>query len=215
MNPHSEVIWVLKLGMNIAPVALYFIVLGLVNSQSRVHVISSRRDWLGLMAVFFPVLLWPVMWLAGDGWVFTAVALLFFGVALLVISAPDKRSGWVIYNCNLWRVSAELLASLDHLGINYAVSSEVITVADQGVELELSEFRLLKNVTVKITGGRKWFANALGRELAGRLGDVESEPSMSAAAMLVSGSAMLILPLAIMVRHIDAFVKVFSDFIPV
>ena len=64
MDTNAQVILVLKLVLNIAPPALYFVILGLVNSQSRPHLISSRNDWLALMVVFFPVLLFPVL----SGW---------------------------------------------------------------------------------------------------------------------------------------------------
>ena len=215
MNEMGEVILTLKLAMNIAPVALYFIILGLVNSQSRVHVVSARRDWFCLMLVFIPVLLWPVTYLASVGWTWPALLALVLGMVLILLAAPRRRSGWVIYNCDRWRVSAELINGLRHLGFDADRRYDCITTGDENVRLELNEFRLLRNVTVTISGADKALARRLGGELERRLATVESVPSVSAAAMLVSGAALLIVPMSMMVKHFDAFVKVVSDLIPV
>jgi len=215
MTPHGEVIWVLKLAMNVAPVAMYFMVLGLVNSQSRVHLVSARHDWLALMGVFFPILLWPVLALAGGGWMTPAIAVLAGGIALLLLVAPRKRSGWVIYNCDRRRIANELAASLDAMGLDYQCRGSDIHIRNRPASVALSEFRLLRNVTITVRRAENEFIDALGTQLTERLARVDNEPSLSAAAMLVCGAAMLMIPLSIMVRHIDAFVKVFSDFIPV
>jgi len=211
----GEVILVLKVAMNIAPVALYFIILGLVNSQSRVHVVSVRRDWLGLMLVFFPVLMWPVLWLSSAGWVLWAALALVFGVSVVFLAAPSKWSGWVVYNCDRERVRRELELALKGLGLGCQDGEDRLAVPDRGAELEISEFRLLRNVTVNVNGGDREFSDQVGRALERRMTGLETEPGFSAVGMLVSGTVLLILPLSMMVDHIDAFVKVVSDLIPV
>lgn len=215
MSSAGEVILVLKIAMNIAPVALYFIILGLVNSQGCVHVVSAKRDWLGLMVVFFPVLFWPVMWLAGMGWAWAAVLLLLAGITMVVISAPDKCSGWVIYNCELDRVVRHLLISLRNLSLDYTLVGGGEIVVSDGMTLQISGLQLLKNVTISVKGGSRRTAGRLGYQLQQRLMALESRPSMSAAAMLVSGTVLLIVPLTMMIGRMDAFVKVVSQFIPV
>jgi hypothetical protein len=216
MDPHSQVIWILKLAMNIAPVALYFMVLGLVNSQSRVHVVTLRNDWLAMMMVFLPVLMWPVMFLAGAGWHAGAMLTFLAGLAVLKFSAPPISSGWVLYNCTLATVRTALIETLDRLAIDWQVADDHTLTLTDNRRIELNDFPLLKNVTVKIhADDAASLADRLGRTLSQRLDTVVSQPPLSAAAMLLCGAAMLIIPLSLMVQHIDAFVKVFCDFIAV
>jgi len=215
MNSVAEVVLVLKLMTNMAPVAVYFIILGLVNSQSYIHVISARRDWLCLGIVFFPVMFWPVLWFAEAGMIFVSMLALILGTLLFVLFAPGRASGWVVYNCDRDTVRRQLLASLQAVGIECEQRGARIVAHGGQIELAISEFRLLKNVTVSIKGGGEALSSRLGAELERRLGRVNAVPSFSAAAMLVSGTVLLILPLVMMISRIDAFVKVVSDLIPV
>lgn len=216
MDPHSQVIWILKLAMNIAPVALYFMILGLVNSQSRVHVVTLRNDWLAMMMVFLPVLMWPVMFLAGAGWQLGAMLTLIGGVGILKLSAPPVSSGWVLYNCTLATVRTAMIETLDRLAIGWKVADDRTLMLDGDRRIELNDFPLLKNVTVKIhADDAALLADRLGHTLSQRLEPVVSQPPLSASAMLLCGAAMLIIPLSLMVQHFDAFVKVFCDFIAV
>jgi len=215
MSPTGEVILVLKIALNIAPVAFYFIILGLVNSQSRVHIVTANRDWVGLMIVFFPVLLWPVMWLAGMGWAWSSVVVLMLGISLFVISAPGRWSGWVVYNCDLACVRSELLACLERVGIDCNLLDGRRIVTADGMQFELSELKLLRNVTINIKHGDRQRVAELGYELQRRLSRLDTAPGLAAAAMLISGTAMLMIPLTMMVGHMDMFVRVVSQLIPV
>src|SRR5262245_6602083 len=53
--------------LNVAPIALYFLVLGLVNSHARPYRISSRSDFVALTSVIVPFLFWPVPSLVVSG----------------------------------------------------------------------------------------------------------------------------------------------------
>ncbi len=215
MDRTGEVVLILKIAMNVAPVAVYFIILGLVNSRSHVHVVTARHDWLNLAIVFFPILIWPALWLANVGWIVSAVLALVAGVAIIVIAGPGKRSGWVIYNCDRHRVMTELTTCLNHLNLDYRCHGYAISIVGHDAGLKLTEFKLLKNVTVGITGRDRQFARKLGIELQSRLSTVTADPPLSAACILVAGVTLLIVPLSMMVNHIDSFVKVFTNLIPV
>ena len=60
-----QVVDVLMLVGNVAPVAIYFLTLGLVNSHSRPYLTTSRSDFLSLTIVLIPLFLWPLPGLAG------------------------------------------------------------------------------------------------------------------------------------------------------
>jgi hypothetical protein len=217
MDTNAKVILVLKLVLNIAPPALYFVILGLVNSQSRPHLISSRNDWLALMVVFFPVLLFPVLWLASCGYYVMAVLTILIATIILYASLPKSGSGWVIYNCSREHVCHALLAALDKINVEYEISGEdAIRLVKENIELRISGLPLLRNTTISV------YAENPGAELLrqietvfdSKLGNIECAINPSGPAMLIAGTSMLILPLLMMVRHMDAFVRVVSDLLP-
>ncbi len=218
MDTNSQVILVLKLALNIAPPALYFVILGLVNSQSRPHLISSRSDWVTLISVFCPVLLFPAMWLAAGGHYLTgllAVAIVALGV---YFSLPRPRSGWVVYNCSRIRLFEALVAALSRGGIEFqVVDSQQIRLPRHQVDLKLSGMPLLKNMTISVISQDEQgvLTAQLERHLRDQLDEVETNVNPSGPALLVTGTSMLILPLLMMVRHMNAFVRVVSDLWPV
>jgi len=218
MNADGQVILVLKLLLNIAPPALYFVILGLVNSHSKPNLISSRNDWLALMIVFCPILLFPVLWLASGGFYLTALIALALAVVIVIISVPRHESGWVIYNCSRHELRKALLGALEDAGIDYElVSAQIIRLTRLGLELRLSGLPLLKNTTISFGEGkpRPEFLRDLERTLHDRIDRIDSAVNPSGPALLLAGTSMLILPLLMMVRHMDAFVRVVCDLLPV
>ncbi len=220
MESTSQVILILKLALNIAPPALYFVVLGLVNSQSRPHLISSKNDWLALICVFFPVVIYPSIILASWGYYSLAVAIIIAIAAGLVLSLPKPSDGWVIYNASKSSVRNLIIKSLEKYNIEYQLkdNSRTIVLAEHDIIMKLSGFALLKNVTITISCQRKenhQLIESLEAELANQFESIKSGYNIIGPAMLVAGTSMLILPLMMMIRHIDAFVRVVSGLLPV
>jgi len=217
MDTNSQVILVLKLALNIAPPALYFVILGLVNSQSRPHLISSRNDWLTLISVFCPVLLFPALWLAAGGYYLISVAAVVLVGLGVYFSLPKPKSGWVVYNCSPFCLYKSLLSGLTRSGIDYSViDSKRIRLPEHEVEMHLSNLPLLKNTTISLSGQvHESLMRRIEERLRTELDKVECNVNPSGPALLVTGTSMLILPLLMMVRHMDAFVRVVCDLWPV
>jgi hypothetical protein len=217
MDTNAQVILVLKLALNIAPPALYFVILGLVNSQFRPSLITSRRDWLALMVVFFPVMLYPALWLATSGYVPAGAIVLLLGAAGVYLTLPKFDSGWVVYNCSRADVVRSLLAAMDDIGIDYDLrDDDRIYLPASDIELELSGLPILRNTTITILskGVTSEVVEQIEISLRQRLEGIECAMNPSGPAMLLGGTAMLVLPLLMMVHHMDAFVRVVSDFLP-
>jgi hypothetical protein len=218
MDTNAQVILVLKLALSIAPPALYFVILGLVNSQSRPHLISSRSDWLALIIVFFPVLLYPAVWLFTGGYYLSGIVAAALAGVGVYLSLPRPQSGWVVYNCSRCVVYRSLQAALTDARIRYeAVEDNLLYLPDHRVELRISALPLLKNTTITIGSvcRRQALIDLIEQNLRDRLDRVETLLNPSGPAMLIAGTSMLILPLLMMVRHIDAFVRVVCDLWPV
>jgi len=218
MDATEQVILVIKLLLYIGPPALYFVILGLVNSQGRAHVISGRSDWLSLMMVFFPVLLWPAAYLLDAGRWYLVAAVSVGCVLFLWLSTPNELSSLVGYNTTEGRCRRTLEAVLNSLSIPYRRDDDCLVLSRQDIRITFNSISVLRNVTIHFTGPldeHRQLLVQIRRQVTARLWQMQSTPAVSAVCLLVAGTVMLMLPLFMMVRHIDALVKVVSDLLAV
>lgn len=214
MDITQEAILVIKLAVYIAPPALYFVILGLVNSQGRAHVISGRSDWLCLMAVLFPILICPTVWLGQGGRWYLLAGLSVGWVVFLWLSTPGELSSLVVYNTTEARCRRTLQTVLKALGIPFYQQGKVVILPQHDVRITFNSVSVLRNVTIRFAGPlqqHRQMLCQLREQLAGRLWHMQTVPVLGAAGMLIAGTIMLILPLLMMVRHMDALVRLVSD----
>ena len=84
----------LQVIINLAPIAVYFLVLGLVNSLARPMLVDARSDFLVLTLVFVPVMVWPVPFLVGNGLWWVVLVGLTIGAGAMRGSRSGARSCW-------------------------------------------------------------------------------------------------------------------------
>src|SRR5690606_37506610 len=78
--------------------AVYFLGLGLLNSQARPFLISARRDFALLATAFIPVVVVPAVGLARNGHILPAAGICLGVLVLFAVMLPARHSAWVIYN---------------------------------------------------------------------------------------------------------------------
>jgi hypothetical protein len=202
---------VLMLVGNVAPIALYFLVLGLVNSHSRPCLITARSDFIALTSALLPVLLWPLPALAGGYlWWMLAGGFLVTGT-LFFLLLPGADSGFVIYNISEARAERLLAESLGRLGLAGHWEGAAWRSACGRMTVHLRKFGLLRNVTVAIEGSPPpAFAGELAGELERRLRGVAQLPSSMGACLVMVGVGLLILPMWMVGRHIQDLVDAMS-----
>jgi hypothetical protein len=199
----------------VAPIAVYFLFLGLVNSHSRPCRVSSRADFTSLTIVMLPLLVAPIpalaraslWWLLGlevglAAWAFFALL-------------PRGGDGWVIYNISAPRCRAVIEAAMADAG--WAGRWNGDTWRGDAGALHLTSVPLLRNVTIhlELSGGTgDGRVAAFDRALERRLMRIEQLPSTTGACLLLVGVALLALPIWMMGRHIqdvvEAMVHLFS-----
>ncbi len=209
-----QVVDVLLLVGSVAPVALYFLFLGLVNSHARPYLVSSRADFLSLTIVLVPVLIWPVPTLAasGAGWLAAFPAVIAGGAFCWML--PRAGGGFVIYNISEPRCLGLLRHAMTHLGWAGAWNENVWTSTNGEMKVTVSAFSLLRNVTVHLetpTGAdrSREFAD-LQAALEPRLAGISQLPSTMGACLVVLGVGLMILPMWMVTRHIDDLVDAMS-----
>ena len=192
----------------VAPIAVYFLMLGLVNSHARPCLVSSRNDFVSLTIAMAPLLIAPMPALAnGSLWWLLPIEVALAAWAFFSM-LPGRCDGWVIYNISSRRCRAAVEAALRDLGWNGRWKGDVWR-GDIG-ELSLSSIPLLRNVTVhteRLSPRTMDQLPELDRALQRRLMRIEQLPSTAGACLLVLGVALLAMPIWMMGRHIQDVVE--------
>jgi len=194
----------------VLPVALYFLLLGLLNSRRRPQLLTGRRDFILLTAALSPLVLMPVAEMLGLSLLhvgLSAIALL-AGVALL---APRGRS-WVIYNLPPGQIRGILSRSLDSSGLSSKPAGSAFAL-DAGGLLRISHFPLLRNVTLRLDGASPETAARVEEALTASLGRCRAETSPMAVALLLVATAMMLAPLTLVAQQMPTIVRLITDLV--
>lgn len=211
MDAFDRVWFLFELSVTLVPVATYFLILGVISSRPHPSLMRARSDFLILTAVFAPILLWRIPALLRQGiagWAALALVAVVGGY-LFCRLLPGRFSGWTVYNISEGRMRRSVERALDALGWTWRQSGSHY-VAD-GVRVSLSGFAFLRSATVHV--GRRnapidahryeRLHHALSTELQGH----PMLPSASSSCLLLLGVTILIVPLWMMSRHMDAVVE--------
>lgn len=194
----------------VLPVAVYFGVLGLLNTRRRPQLLSGRQDLTLLIVALSPLFAVPAVNMAGGGpWaLIVAVA----AVAAVVLLA-GRGDNWVIYNISPDQARDVVIRALQGLAVGFDDNTDGFHL-DSGGRVEIKSFSLLRNVSIRLDGvdadfsGR--FISAMGRKLA--LCTTEANPM--AVSMLLVATAMLIAPLAMMAPQVPQIVRALTNLLP-
>jgi len=112
----DQAIFALKIVLTVAPLAAYFLMLGVVNSQATPRLVSARRDFLVLTGAFLPAFVWPVPVLLTGLGLQALVAAVVIAALLLRARLPHPWKHWVIYNADAALASSAIERTLQRLG---------------------------------------------------------------------------------------------------
>ena len=196
----------------VAPIAVYFLTLGLVNSHGRPFLVSARSDFLSLSIALAPLFIWtlPVLaqtrawWLLAAG---GAVAALGFAWML-----PRAQDGFVVYNIAEPRCRRLLADALEAMGWHGRWLGSEWFSQDGATTIRLIGIGVLRNVSIHVRSDapRADKLPRLERELSSRLREVTQLPSSTGVCLVLIGAALLIAPVSMLSRHIDDLVEVMS-----
>jgi len=211
MDASDQVIVVLKVLLHVGPVAVYFVALGLVNSQATPTIVSARSDFLALTVVFCPLLLWPVPALVHAGMLWAVVAGIALIAPLFVAFLYGLNGDWVVYNISDHRARRLLDRAVRELGWQGQWNGDEMRVDPSGLAVRLSTLPLLRNVTMHIAGGGAAHAGAIAslrERFSALLATQQLLPSPAGSCLLMLGIGLLMLPLWMMSRHSEAIAGV-------
>jgi hypothetical protein len=210
MDARDQVVSILQVAMALGPIAVYFLGLGLVNSQSRPLLISARRDFALLGSAFLPLVLVPCVALtrAGHGWV--AAGVLAAVIVLFVVMLPARKGTWVVYNVGAGQFLRILQRACRRRNWQLRVEGDLLTVEPAGIQIARHGISWLRNVTLEFQGARSLPEEAaeLRSALRDELACESMLPSPTGASLVVIGASLLGLPMWYLFHHMDLIVDV-------
>ncbi len=202
----------IRIATVVVPVAVYFLILGLLNSRRRPQLLTGRMDFSLLIVALSPILLLPAFGLLG-------VSILTVGLAVIAVAAIAVLLGppigsWVVYNTSSRQVRRLLGAALDDCRIQAIETEGGFNLIEADARIEIGGFGLLRNVTIRLRGGDRDLARAIEGHLAVRISSVSAETSPMAVALLLVATCMLVAPLTLMAGQAGQIARIITDLLP-
>jgi len=202
----------LRLAAMVLPVAVYFLLLGLLNSRRHPQMLTARQDFVLLMAAMSPVLLVPALGMLQG--VLAAIVVAAVVVALGAMILTDRRRGeWVIYNLPQDQARRVIDRTLARLGIDSREIPTGLELTSEKASLEIRPFPLLRNVSIRVRGGNSDLAARLGNEIGRSLCGVQSQTTPMAMGLLIVATGMMVAPLAMVVHRAPELVRLITDLV--
>lgn len=195
----------------VVPVAMYFLLLGLLNTRRCPQLLTGRQDFALLTVALSPLLLQPAVAIFGGGAQAALIAAGAIGLSIWLL-AP-RGHNWVIYNISLSDARKLVTRSLIDAGLDPQDLGRRLDCGG-GTFLELSSFPALRNVSLRCLGGTDETWQAFAHALHGRLERREVVPSPMAVALLLVATAMIVAPLVMMAQEAPEIVRMLADLVP-
>ncbi|HOB74399.1 MAG TPA: hypothetical protein PKG54_07725 [Phycisphaerae bacterium] len=210
MDARDQVLFILQVVLALGPIAVYFLALGLVNSQARPFLISARRDFVLLASAFVPLVLVPAFGLVATGHGWLALVVVAGVVALFRAMLPARHTAWVIYNVGVGQFHRLLGRACRRQGWQLRTEGDVLCIDPVGLQLTRHGITWLRNVSLEFHGAGRHSAHArqLVEALNDELGCESMLPSPTGASLVVIGASLLGLPMWYLFTHMDQIVDV-------
>jgi len=197
----------------LVPAAVYFLLLGLLNSQRTPQLLRGRSDFILLVAAFFPVFCVPVLnYLGASFWSVLAVVGAAVGAAVLL--APPVIGNWVIYNIAMPEALRAAERALQTMGESFSRKGRRLLLGQRQIVLRFTSLPLLRNVSVAAHGkDLRRFQREFEGLFSGQLATIRAEATPMAATFLLLATAMLVTPLALVADRMPEMVRIITDLI--
>jgi hypothetical protein len=195
----------------VVPVALYFLLLGLLNTRRCPQLLTGRQDFALLTVALSPLVLQPAVHVFGGGAPAALAAAACIAGAVWLLS--PRGHNYVIYNLSLDDARTLVSDALDDAGLESKTNGSRIDAGDDA-SVELSSFPALRNVSLRCLGGDDATWRIFAHALHARLDRREVEPRPMAVALLLVATAMIVAPLVVMAHEAPEIVRMLADLMP-
>jgi len=198
----------LRIATVVVPVALYFLILGLLNSRRRPQLLRGRRDFALLIVALCPLFVLPVLHWSGGSWLALAAAGAAAGGVFALLSPP--ADSWVVYNVTPAQAVQAVGDALRAAGLDFSGRDGAFDLTGGAATVQVSPFPLLRNVSIRMTGADRRASGRFEAALARQLGGISAETTPMAMALLLVAAAMLVAPLAMVAPRAGEIVRILT-----
>jgi len=197
----------------VIPAALYFLLLGLLNSQRTPQLLRARTDFILMVLAFFPIFAVPVLQYVGaSAW--TVLGMTAVVAAAAVLLAPGRKGHWVVYNLSLPEALRSVERALQAGGESFDRRGRSLVLRSHDVTVKLSCLPMLRNVTISLDGrDAAKLHPAFERTFADELGRLQAQTTPMAATFLLISTLMLTTPLAVVANRMPEMVRLIGDLV--
>jgi hypothetical protein len=193
----------------VVPVAVYFLILGLLNSRRRPQLLTGRQDFALLIAALSPLVVLPVLNLV-EARLLTVAAMGAAAVGAVALLAPSGRT-WIIYNLSVPMAHSAVCDALRTLGLAPVPEGDGYRISQQNAKIEIGGFPLLRNVSVRLHGGSAELVRSFHQALWRRVALIPAPTHLMAVSLLLVATAMLAAPLVLVAGDVPEIVRIISD----
>jgi len=209
----NTAVFVLKLVVALGPLAIYFLTLGLINSQARPYLLSARTDFTLLAIVCVPIFAAPALVLIEHGYFPLVTGVIVVMLAMFFGLLPRWGQGWVMYNCSSAQCRRLLQQACRRLGWQLERDADgSLHIGQQNLRVTTTELPWLRSVTLRIDGPKTPATQSNRSRLIATLNHELSGEAMLASAtgisLVVIGVTLLGVPMWYLFHHMDAIVDV-------
>ncbi len=185
----------------VGPLAVYLLLLGVLNSLRRPFITTGTRDLyvlglglsgffvIGPLSLFMPESAARIF----GGYLIWTLLLIFYSLCL-TLCVLLARPRLVIYNITLDQLRPLLNNLIHRLDLEYHWAGESLALPGLGIQLQLDRFPLTRNVSLVATAAPQSFGGwrRLEAELVEELRTVEVKPNPIGLLMVLASSAALV-----------------------
>jgi len=197
----------MRLATVVVPVAVYFLILGVLNSRPRPQLLSGRHDFALLLGALSPLLILPAASFFGIG---ATAIIVVAAIAAAWTLSRTRTTRWVIYNIQIEQARSAVADALRSMGFDGAAVNGGFSLPGKAF-VEIGAFPLLRNVSVRMHGGDKALAGRFAGELWRALSAMEAPTSPMAVSLLLVATAMMVAPLALAAQRVPELVRILTD----
>jgi hypothetical protein len=191
----------------VVPVAVYFLILGLLNSRRRPQLLTGRQDFALLIVALSPLVILPAM----DFLRANPLAIAAGAVAAAAILLAPPGGTWVIYNLHAALAREVVADALKAMGMDFVVEGGGFRLPGRDIRVELNSFSLLRNVSIRLRGGSSELSRSFHEALSRRLAEISVPAHVMGVSLLLVATAMLAAPLVLLAGDVPEIVRVISD----
>ena len=193
----------------VAPVAVYFLVLGLLNSRRHPQMLSGRLDFALMITALSPLFLVPAVDYVGAS--LLGILGLLLGLAAGILLLAPRRGNWVVYNLPASQAREAVRQTLRRLRLDFQEQPGAFRLGDDEEKVTLRSFSLLRNVSIRLHSRNEALLREFEGALSTLLHSTATETSLTAVSFLLVATAMLVAPLSLVAHRVPEIVRILTD----